>query len=231
MSSTNTSSNFCGSPDVGYVSPYTRETDARDERVMVLTPWTVQNICYEVLKNYMTANAPQDEGYRFAQKYDPDEYKSGIALQIAYHYNDAIIQKRPAVFVGRGETRFTFPTINQLIGSNPQESEKTRYSLVEMPLNVTVLATNIGFVEQLAEYVFKIFLRYQEVIRNDFCIRQFKLVGMTPPSIYNESKEHFVITIALQANFDMGAVIKGDDLKIKTISYPIFLGCAESVWQ
>ena len=45
---------FCAEPDVAYVSPYVRETLEKDVREMVLTPWTMQNICYEVLKNYMT---------------------------------------------------------------------------------------------------------------------------------------------------------------------------------
>ena len=217
----------CTSPDVGYVSPYQRETEAQDDRVMVLTPWTVQNICYEVLKNYMTENPPQKEGYRFAQAYDPDELKTGISLDIAYHYNDTVIQKRPGIYVSRGQTEFRFPTINQQIGGNNIESEKMRYSMLEMPINLAVVATNVGFVEQLAEYVFKIFLRYQEVIRKDFCIRQFKLASLSPPQLYLESKDHFVVNVTLQTVFDMGAVIKGDDLKLKTVSYTIFTSCVE----
>ena len=219
---------YCASPDIAYVSPYVREVGEKNERVMVLTPWTVQNICYEILKNYMTDNPPQKEGYRFSQVYDPDEIKTGISLDIAYHYNDTVVQKRPGIYVSRGETAFKFPTINQLIGGNFSESEKMRYALVEMPINIAVVATNVGFVEQLAEYVFKIFLRYQEVIRNDFCIRQFKLVSLAPPALYLESKDHFVVNVTLQTAFDMGAVIKGDDLKIKTI-IAIFVGCTEQL--
>lgn len=219
--------NFCASPDIGYVSPYVREKDERDEKVMVLTPWTVQNICYEVLKNYMLENTPQAEGYRFTQKYAADELESGITLDIAYHYKDTVVQKRPGIYVSRGETTFKHPTLNQMIGSNPRESEKTKYALVEMPLVIAVVATNVGFAEQLAEYVFKIFLRYQEVIRKDFCIRQFKLVSLGQPTLYLESKDHFVVNVILQTAFDMGAVIKGDDLKLKTVSYTVFTSCAE----
>lgn len=228
MSSTN---NDCcdtqQTTDVSYVNPYAREKDLRDQRIMVLTPWTVQNICYEILKNYMTLNPPQKEGYRFSQTYNPNDFESGIGLDIAYHYKDAIIQKRPSIYVSRGETNFKFPTINQAIGTNPAESEKTKYAMVEMPINLAVVATNVGFAEQLAEYVFKIFLRHQEMIRNDFCIRQFKLVGMGPPILYLESKDHFVVNISLMSVFDMGAVIKGDDLKLKTVSFSIFTNCLE----
>jgi hypothetical protein len=218
---------YCNAPDVAHVSPYVRESDEQDERIMVLTPWTVQNICYEVLKNYMTENTPQQEGYRFEQKYDPDDLITGIGLEIAYHYKDSVIQRRPGIYVSRGETAFRFPTLNQQIGGNPMESEKIRYGMLEMPINVAVVATNVGFAEQLAEYVFKIFLRYQEIIKNDFCIRQFKLVSLSEPKLYLESKDHFVVNVQLLSVFDMGAVIKGDDLKLKTIAYTIFTSCAE----
>jgi hypothetical protein len=192
---------------------------------MVLTPWTVQNICYEVLKNYMTVNLPQNEGYAFTQKYNPDDLESDISLEIAYHYKDSVVQKRPGIFVSRGETSFRFPTLNQLIGSNSRESEKSKYTLIEMPVNLAVVATNVGFVEQLAEYVFKVFLRYQEVIRNDFCLRQLKLASLSAPTLYLESKDHFVVNVLLMSAFDMGAVIRGDDLKLKTISYSVFTNC------
>ena len=209
-------------------TPQERELDARDTRQMLLTPWTVQNICYEVLKNYMTINSPQDEGYVFTQKYSPDDLESGISLEIAYHYKDTVIQKRPGIYVSRGETAFNFPTLNQMIGSNPKESEKSKYCMLQMPVNLAVVATNVGFVEQLAEYVFKIFLRYQEVIRNDFCLRQLKLVSLSEPTLYLESKDHFVVNVLLQSVFDMGAVIKGDDLKLKTVSYAVFTNCLSS---
>lgn len=221
----NLSEPLCDNPDANYPSAYVREVGERDEREMVLTPWTVQNICYEILKNYMISNSPQAEGYRFSQKYDPDDRLTGIGLEIAYHYKDSVIQKRPGVYVSRGEATFQFPTLNQQIGANVPESEKLRYALVQMPVNLAVVATNVGFAEQLAEYVFKIFLRFQEVIKNDFCIRQIKLATMTPPALYLESKDHFVVNVQLLAAFDMGATIRGDDLKLKTVSYAVFANC------
>lgn len=218
----------CHTDNPLYVSPYNRELEEQDSRVMVLTPWTVQNICFEILKNYMLENSPQDDGYKFSQKYEEDDYTSGISLEIAYHYKDDVIQKRPGLYVSRGPVEFKFPTMNQLIGSVPAESEKMRYAMIHMPINISVVATNVGFVEQLAEYVFSIFLRYQEVIKRDFCIRQFKLVSMDPPRIYLESKDHFMVNVQLYAVFDMGAVIKGDDLKLKKISYTVFTSCLDS---
>jgi hypothetical protein len=218
----------CTAPNIAYVSSTQRATELNDERIMVLTPWTVQNICYEVLKNYMTLNPPQNEGYRFSQKYDPDDTKTGIGLEIAYHYKDSVIQRRPGVYVSRGEAQFSFPTINQQIGVNTQESAKSKYTMIQMPLILSVVATNVGFAEQLAEYVFKIFFRYQETIRNDFCIRQFKLAGISQPALYLESKDHIVVSVQIAAAFDMGAIIKGDDLKLKKFSYTIFTSCVEA---
>jgi hypothetical protein len=175
----------------------------------------------------MTINSPQKEGYKFSQSYDPDELKTGIGLEIAYHYKDTVIQRRPGIYVSRGEAALTFPTINQQIGSNSRESEKTKYAMIQMPINLAIVATNVGFAEQLAEYVFKIFFRYQEIIRNDFCIRQFKLAGISQPTLYLESKDHIVVSVQLQTVFDMGAIIKGDDLKLKTVSYAVFTNCLE----
>ena len=175
----------------------------------------------------MLENPPQKEGYKFTQVYDADDFKTGIGLEIAYHYKDAVIQKRPGIYVSRGPATVQFPTINQTMGLVNRESEKMKFGILQMPINLAVVATNVGFAEQLAQYVFKIFLRYQEVIRNDFCLRQFKLVSIEQPSIYLESKDHFVVNVQLLAVFDMGSIIKGDDLKLKTITYTVFTNCAE----
>jgi hypothetical protein len=221
---------YCNYPDTAFVSAENRAIEERDERVLVLTPWTVQNICYEVIKNYMIANTPQSLGYRFTQVYDPDELVTGISLQIAYHYKDDVIQKRPGIYVSRGEAAFGFPTLNQMVGINVKESEKTKNSIIRLPLNIAVVGTNVGFAEQLAEYIFKIFLYHQENIRNDFCFRQFKLVNLGQPTLYLESKDHFVVNVLLEAAFDMGTVVKGDDLKLKTVTYSVFTGCLESAF-
>jgi hypothetical protein len=50
---------------------------------------------------------------------------------------------------------------------------------------------------------------------------------MTQPNLYLESKDHFVVNVILQSVFDMGTVIKGDDLKLKTVAYTVFTSCME----
>jgi hypothetical protein len=194
---------------------------------MVLTPWTVQAICYEVLKNYMTTNTPQSQGYAFAQKYDPDPVLSDIGLDMSFNFKDDIVQKRPGIFVSRGDVEFDTPTIKQAIGHNAPESTWEQYALLRMPVNLAVIGTNVGFTEQLAQYVFNVFLRYRKIIQEDFCLRAVKLVRLSAPSIYPESKDHFVVNVSLNTAFDMGTVIKGDDLKLKTVAYTIFTNCLD----
>lgn len=219
----------CTYPDLAPTIPSDREKEERDENILVLTPWTVQNICFEVLKNYMIVSPPQSLGYRFSQKYDTDDLKSDIALEIAYNYKDVAPQKRPGIFVSRGDVNFGFPTINQAIGGNVALSEKQKLTIIQMPVIFSVVATNIGFTEQLADYVFKLFFHHQESIRTDFCLRQLKLINMTPPRLYLESKDHFMIAIQLMVMFDMTATIKKDDLLLKTFSLNIFMNCLDAV--
>lgn len=217
----------CGFPDPAYVAPTVREKEEQDKKKLILTPWIVQNICYEVIKNYMIENTPQRMGYRFKQKYSADDLESGIVLDIAYNYKDIVIQKRPAVYVARGDAAYTYPTINQTIKSNNLESEKAKYAILQMPVTVSVIGTNVGFTEQLAEYISQPLFFLQETIRNDFCLRQFKLAAVGGPQLYLESKDHFVVNIIINTAFDMFGMVKGDHLKLKTISHTVFTSCAE----
>jgi hypothetical protein len=222
---------FCSDPDIAFVSPSEREVEERDDKIMVLTPWTVQNICFEIVRNYLLLNPPQSQGYKFSQKYDIDELKTGIALEMAFSYKDIATQKRPAIYVARGDASFTFPSLNQSLGSNAAESEKYKFSIIQMPVLLSVVATNVGFAEQLADYIFKIFLHHQENIRNDFCLRQIKVVSVSAPQLYLESKDHFVVSVQLLTAFDMGAIIKKDDLKLKTVAFNIFMNCLDTLFQ
>lgn len=218
---------FCGFPDPAYVAPTVREKEEQDKKKLLLTPWVVQNICYEVIKNYMIENTPQSMGYRFKQKYTADDIESDIALDIAFNYRDMVIQKRPAIYVARGDASYSYPTINQTIQANYRESEKTKYAMLQMPVTVSVIATNVGFTEQLAEYISKPLFYLQETVRDDFCLRQFKLAGLSGPQLYLESKDHFVVNIIVHTAFDMFGLVKGDHLKLKTVSHTVFTSCAE----
>jgi hypothetical protein len=217
-------------PVVGYVNPFLRDVDTskEDGSRLILTPWTVQNICYELAANYMLSNDPRSQGYVFGQRYDRDPRKSEIFLDIAYNYRDDVAQKRPAVFISRGDVKYSYPTFNQQIGGNSRNSEKSKLGVVQMPVQVTVVGTNIGFTEQFAEYVSRVFIDHAEEIRHDFFMRAFRLETMSAPTLYLESKEHFAVTLNLNTSFDMSFTITGDHLKLKTVSFSVFTSCAES---
>ena len=205
-----------------YVAPFIREDVEEDKKILVLTPWTVQNICYELLANYMMENSPQSMGYTFAQKYDPDPLKTSIFMDIAYNYKDTVVQKRPAIFITRGDAKFNYPTMNQTVEQNYRDSEVTKMAIVTMPLNIEIIATNVGFTELFAQYVYTIFLRFREVITKDFKLRQFSLQALSSPQLYPESKDHFKISLGVATCFDMGYILKGDDLRLKTVSFTVF---------
>jgi hypothetical protein len=217
-------------PPVGYVNPQYRDINTCEDknRKLMLTPWTVQNICYELIANYMLTNDPKEQGYVFSQRYDRDPRKTQIFLDIVLNYRDDVVQKRPAVFVGRGPAQYRYPTMNQQIGSNSPESEKTKLAIITMPIVVTVIGTNVGFTEQVAEYISNGFLFYLEQIRTDFNFRIFRLEDIGNPTLYLESKDHFAIPLNLMTSFDLGFTIKGDHLKLKTIGYTVFTSCVES---
>jgi hypothetical protein len=218
-------------PLVGYVSPFTRDTPTPEEtssKNLVLTPWTVQNICYEMAANYMLANDPRAQGFVFSQRYHRDPKKSEVFLDLAYNYKDDVVQKRPAVFVSRGEAKYNYPTFNQQIGGDSRNSEKAKLSILEMPIVVTVVGTNVGFAEQFAQYLSRVYLDHAEEIRRDFFLRKFRLESMTTPTLYLESKEHYAVSLNLYTAFDMGFTITGDHLKLKTVSFTVFTSCAES---
>lgn len=190
---------------------------------LYLNAWSVQNIIYELVTNYMTANPPASLGFNFNATYDKDHAKSGILVDIAYNWDAARAGKRPAIFVQRGDWDFKHPTMGQSISKkNMMESEDERMSINILPITVKVIAAPIGFVEQLAEYVRQAFIYYQKEIQQDFKLRRFRLVEVSKPQIYVDAKEYFVIMISIEVAFDEGWVIKGDDLKLKTVGRAIF---------
>lgn len=208
-----------------FVSSYVREmTDRKDEKgfTLMLTPWTVQNIALEMVANHFLNNDPIANGYHFKQKFDSDKMKSEVFLDIAYHWDAKVIGQRPAIFVQRDSSRTASPVINQTIGMNVANSEKTKLNLNYMNIGIACIATNLGFVEELADFVKQPFLYYQEQIREDFRFRRFRLEDISRPQIYLEAKDHFIVMLTIATVFDERWTITGDDLKIKTISKTIF---------
>lgn len=205
-------------------SPYLRESEADPlkHRTLSLTPWTVQNIVYELIVNHYMTNDPAASGYVFTQRYDPDFRKSSIHIAIANNWEANTPEKRPAIFIERGDASFNNPTLHQGVALNVKESEYQKLSLTSMDINIGCIAKGVGFTEQLSEFTRSPFRYFQEQIRRDFGFRKFKLANVSKPQLYVESQDNFIVLLTLQTAFDDNWIVAGDDLKIKTIPRIIF---------
>lgn len=192
---------------------------------LVLSPWTAQNLVLELVANYSYNNPPRSMGYPFDQTYDPDRKKTTIFIDLAYNWDAATVQMRPAIFIQRGDAAYNFPTMGGTFGgSNHAESNYAKAGICAMPIFVKCIATNVGFTENLADYVRQGLMQHQYTIQQDFGFRKFRLKQATAPTIYIEAKEHFQVVLGIEAEFTEGWIIHGDDLKLKTVSRSLFDG-------
>jgi len=214
--------NYIGSAP--YITKQQREIAERkdDGRKLILSPWSVQNIVYEIIRNHMLTNDPKDCGFTFNQKYAEKKEDSQIDLAIGYNWKPDTASKRPGIFITREDARIGYPTMHSRVNIDSAESEETKLALISLPLKVSIVTTPIGFAEQLAEYVKIPLMSYAQVIQRDFCFQRFRLLSISRPQIYVEAKDNFVIELALQIEYCNAWVVWGDDLKLKTFSATIF---------
>jgi len=207
-----------------YQNPNSLETPGSQ---LTLTAWNVQSIVYELLANYMLVNDPQKIGFSFTQKYAVDKTKSGIHLDIGYNWKTTEAAKLPACYITRGDLRLQKLTLGEMIDMDTKTSETTRLSLNRMEIQVTCIAEPVGFTEQFAEYVKQAFMSFNQEIKAQFGFRRFQLVGMSKPAIYLESKTKSIVVLTIDIAFDEGWTVRGNDLKLKTVSRAIYDGVTE----
>lgn len=205
-----------------YISNQERERQDNADDCLHLNPWVAQTIAYEIIQNFMIENDPKKMGYTFDQKYNSDKTKSTIHLEIAYDWRADVANKRPGIFISRGDAQIGNMTFSSVIGLNPSESEEFKMSQVALPLTVSVVAAPVGLTEQLADYVKQPLAYYSQVIQNDFGFSRFRLVSISKPQMVQEAKENFVVELGLQVVYHDGWVVRGDDLKLKTFSALIY---------
>jgi hypothetical protein len=199
------------------------ENNSKPSAQLLLNAWNVQNIVYELVVNNFLMNTPESLGFAFTQKFDLDRTNSEILVDIAYNWKPEAGTKRPAIFIQRGKVTYEQQTMGGWVGGNNlAESEFAGYGIATLPIMVKCIATNIGFTEQLAEYVKQPLLHYQRIIQTDFKFQQFRLLTVGAPEIYVESKEHFQVVLGINTVFAEGWILKRDDLKLKTVSKVIF---------
>lgn len=207
-----------------YKTVWTREAEANPlkHRTLHLTPWVVQNIVFELIANYSLANDPNLSQFPFPQRYDPNPKKSTLHIAIANHWEPGTPEKRPAIFIEREDATYRNMVMNQVSGYNVPESELQKLSTAQMNVNIACIAKGVGSAEAIAEYVRNPFLQFQQEIRKDFGFRMFKLAAVSKPQKYVESQDNFIVLLTVQTAFDDNWIVKGDDLKIKTVSRIIF---------
>ena len=200
-----------------------RQVRAEATPLVALSPWVVQGIVYELITGFFIRNTPQALGYPLSCVYDHDKLKSGIYVDIAYNYNAAAANKRPSIFISRGDCEIVGKTMGHKVpGGNIAESEVAKLLLNTVPINVAVIASPIMMVELLADYTKQAFVSYDQEIQKDFNFRRFRLRGVTKPQIYVEAKEYFVVNLSIEVVYDEGWILRRDDLKLKTVGMAIF---------
>lgn len=188
-----------------------------------MSPWVVQGVIYELLTKFFMGNTPESLGYPFKLRYDPDKLKSGIFVDIAYNYDASAANKRPSIFVSRGDSTIKGLTFgHQVPQIDVANSEQTKLLIHTVPITVSVIASPIMMVELLADYAKQAFISFQHQIQTDFCFRRFRLIGISKPQIYVEAKEYFVVNLSIEVVYDEGWVLIRDDLKLKSIGLTIY---------
>lgn len=187
------------------------------------SPWVVQGIVYELITGFFNRNTPASLGYPLNLTYDHDKLKSGIYVDIAYNYNASAANKRPSIFISRGDCEIAGKTMGHTVpGGDVMASEAGKLLLNTVPINVAVIASPIMMVELLADYTKQAFISYQQEIQQDFKFRRFRLKEVTRPQIYVEAKEYFVVNLVIEVVYDEGWILRRDDLKLKTVGMAIF---------
>lgn len=198
------------------------------KQTLRLNEWNIQMMVKELVTNYVVQADAQERGYPFSYKntFDVngfyDNKQSEVFVDIGYQWNATAIQKRPAVIIQRSNSSYANQVMNQTVSYNVAESEKNKESLANMGIGVMVIADNLGLTEQFACYLKDLFLCFQEEIRRDFGLNMFKLMQVDPPQQYKEAKDHFMVMLNIMTAFNVRWVVKGDHLKLKSVSKLIF---------
>jgi hypothetical protein len=207
--------------DPTYTSRVSRElAQVRSEKCQ-LTPFKAQAIVFEILKNHLMVNKPQDLGFPFSEVYDPDETKSKIFIDLSNNWKSSSPQKRPAVFVYRSDANYDAGpklTNNNLIGINVAESEEVMLKTVSMQVMLNCIHSPVGAVESFADYIKYPFLYFSKQIKEEYCFRQFKVLTIgAPEANQTDAKDAFSVKITLALEFYDTWMTKGDHLKLKSM--------------
>lgn len=195
-----------------------------------LNPWRVQNIVFEILQNHLLVNKPKDIGFSFDQTYDKDETKSKIFIDLSHNWKASTPQKRPAVFVYRGDANYN--TSPQIFGSKAfidvPESTVGEISKVKMQIMLNCIAGPVGFAENFADYIKYPFLYFWDNIQKEYCFDVFKLVNISAPEQFSaDAKDTYSVKLTIATEFHDTWAIKQDALKLKTVDTDVYTAASE----
>ena len=197
--------------------------------IVAMSPWVIQGIVYELITRFFQGNTPASLGYPLKLTYDPDKLKSDIYVDIAYNYNASAANKRPSIFISRGDCDIGGKTMgHQVPGGDVAESTMARLLISKVPINVAVIASPVAQAELLADYAKQAFISFQQEIQHDFGFRRFRLTEVSKPQIYVEAKEYFVVNLSIEVVYDEGWILRRDDLKLKSAGLAIFDALSEA---
>lgn len=190
---------------------------------ITLSNYTVPRIVYQILKLYMMNNKPEDVGVILKQKYDPDQTKSDILLDIGFNWKSQVMSKVPAVFVQREDAIYKTPTMGENVATDQVTGKDTRVAIVSLPVIVTCVAAEpVAVVEQLAEYIKQPLLYFRREIQVDYGIRSFILEKVTAPKLLAEGKNNFYVNLLVNVDYHDGWTISRNSLKLKKVDVTLF---------
>lgn len=207
-----------------FLSPTDRELLQKCEEAPPLDAWRVQTLVYEILQNHFLTNNPKDLGFGFEQRYDEDETKSQIFIDLSHNWKASSPQKRPAVFVYRGAADYGGrpQSLGQKAFVDVAESTEGFVSLVSMPIMLNCIAPTIGFAESFANYVKYPFLYFWKNIQCEYKFRKFRLESISAPEQFTfDSKDAFSVKLTISTEFYDKWAIHQEALKFKTFSASI----------
>lgn len=182
------------------------------------TPWLVQKYIFEILENHMLTNSPTELGFAFNQRYTKDPNTSDISIELAHDFKAAAPQKRPGIFVTRGEAAYKHPTMKQSLAVDAQEGVISRASFTTLAINVTVIAPELGFAEEFANYVFYPFLHFCPDLTKEYGFHSIRVSRYGSPEHYaQDAPESFSIALTLDVEFYSTWAIRVDALKLKQV--------------
>lgn len=213
-----------------FMSTRNREKALLEEDKCRLNPFRVQNIVYEILQNHLLVNKPKDLGFSFDQVYDKDETKSKIFLDLSHNWKASTPQKRPAVFIYRGDAAYNLGP--HPLGSKAKydvaESLVVEMTKVKMQVMLNCIAGPVGFAENFADYIKYPFLYFWDNIQREYCFDVFKLVNISAPEQFSvDAKDTFSVKLTIATEFHDMWAIQQDALKLKTVSTHVYTDASE----